>query len=229
MEKFTIYTDIDTLFDTRLSTIASISPAIASEILIGGIGKYISRQTNNFDGMPENLFEQVYATRGIDIFRNSTATNVMSLLFNIHTETMKSFADIVPKMIINTYPYEFEMVDIRNVIAGLRTYVPVEDIKFIYKSNKELTPAYIDKEVGLMVKYDGLEWIETQLGTKKLLKTYIGDILMYIPNIMFRTTKKRIVKKEFDDVIRVISKFIDLEVIDPINFCTIVSAQMQKK
>lgn len=167
-----IYTDLDTLFDTRLGVLNSISPEAA--VTMCRSPDYWNRDHTNWaeltKGMVTNeTFEERYRDRDNSILHTSIVTNIIPVLHSIlneyHNAKKDQAIDYEIAIEINIWPYELEVDELDELTQILQHEVLYPDLPIFYVSVPldELTPQYIDTHYSAMVFFDFHRWIKTHL------------------------------------------------------------------
>jgi len=214
--KNNIYTDFDTIFDTRLTTLALLFPEdVDTEIRSG----YLFRTSDGFEKIPHIPFKHIYATRNDTVLRLSDATGILDMInrtaFDINIKKLGMGDETDCKIIINIYPYtlcEEELDEIRNTL--MTCLFNSSNIIFMRKENIE--PKWIDENIEMFVSYSGADWLNENITNGKLLATSIVNTNMVIPNLF--TTTAQLNDDDLETFYKLTSPFVKLAIIDTYYF-----------
>ncbi len=151
-----IYTDLDTMYDTKLTVLNMIDSRLAIE--------YVSREYDIPDQIlyvNESVLDYYHKSGDKRILLGSKNSSVVDLI-----RTIVSDIDIKAKegggirgdlnLIINTYPYELNNDECNAIKEFHKQYILyLSDVKVIYK--KELDYGFLSS-LNIMIRRDGLDW-----------------------------------------------------------------------
>ncbi len=108
-----IYAELDCLFDTRLSAIASIDATLADKLLSHKDELYFKRLRDDFRDIfpdfPQSAYEKAYSERDVNTLLGSMPTEAMSEFSKFTFEfSQMSFGESSSdpiQLVVNTYPY----------------------------------------------------------------------------------------------------------------------------
>lgn len=189
-KKLSIYTDVDTILDTRAPIATRLDPN--SVIPFIDNDKYIHRVKDNFGNISYDVFRSYYNRRDASILPHAVPTAILSFIQDIYVETMFDIknSDIKEEVILylNLYPYQLVKEDIEKVVNLVITQVPGIAVQIMYKSYEELTPLWIQNHVGTMIMYDLPYWIEYHMQNGNLTKTFLVNITGIGPSLANNNT-----------------------------------------
>lgn len=180
-----VLVELDCLLDTRLGTIARLSPEAAVTALQNG---YHNRSIDTFTGVDSEAFKQLYAQRDEQTLMVSTVTNLTLSLARL----VAGIADQIfsrpfhngVEMIVNLYPYllneEVQTEIGRAIAARIVDHCPV---KLVRITPEELTPQHCKAAYAMMVMYDPHTWMN--LHAEAFKYTQIREIALLAPAIYF--------------------------------------------
>lgn len=227
LSKSIFLVDLDSIFDTRLGLLSVMFPNLATAVVHDK--SYYNRTSDRFefDGIVigHEFFRPYYDRRNKYLLKCSGVTLIPYLICNEiirHKTTMDNGECLEPcKIFVNTYPYKLLEEEKENIKAVFYQYLNEElEFEFIRRNNKQVTIDFIkDTGIDLILKYDGLAWIES-LDKKKLLGDPIKDTTICIPKIVNRYGNKiKDMEKDFLDVLREsLSLMLDFEFVDSYMF-----------
>lgn len=184
----TLYVEMDTILDTRLSCILeNYGPSKAIEVIESG---YHDRWVDNFIGIDYQDFQQRYKNRTKTVLRHALMTPICNVIQEFVLGTLKNnhntpFA-LYPKICLNIYPYDLndsEIKVIRDVIVS--TTKNRCDVEIVSMSVEQLTPSVINSSYSLMVMYDYDKWLETHSSNGNFKKIGCPDVGLFSP-MMFK-------------------------------------------
>lgn len=223
LSKSIFFMDLDSIFDTRLGLLSIMFPNLATAVVHDK--SYFNRTSDKFefDGVviTHDFIKPYYDRRNKNLLKCSGITLIPYIIANEvvrHKTTIDNGECLDPcKIFINTYPYKLLDEEKNNVKTVFYQYLNEEiDFEFVYMHNKDITVDFIkDTGIDLILKYDGLSWIES-LDKKKLLGCPIKDTTICVPNIINTYGKNTgDLKKDFLDILRdSLSLMIDFEFVD---------------
>lgn len=180
LQTSTLYVELDTLFDTRLATLYSFGE---TRFKMAFTERYYTRISDDFPGITREEFNAVYAKRSKETIRNAVTlaqtfashkshmrrTDAMTPVIQLIIEFVLATTHQIqsspfhykPKIVLNTYPYEFTDEEAMGFIMALRALTGEKaDIEVITRSMEEVTPRYLKQDVALAVMYDYISWLE---------------------------------------------------------------------
>lgn len=226
-----IYTDLDSLLDTRHPIIYSLSEDIAVNILSNGY--YNNRIKDNFENISRDIFISLYRNRNKSILNMSTLTKVIEFIkYNFMSDlNIVDNEDRDYILYINTYPYiltDAEKEAFRYYFSDILEHkVNVEMINDSYES---LDLEWIKNNVTTIIRYDAMEWIEYNVSKSNLFVNPLLKTVIYGPKLFTGNIKSsEIEDKHFKDMVVTLSSFINYQPIDVDIFNTILSIEKNNK
>lgn len=212
-----IYVDIDALFDTRFALLSVLSP----ELTRGSLKTdYFKRKQDDFGFLPNKLFKQFYKKRNRDLLKLARPTGIISLIVE-HIDTIKMASavegaegDIV--VFVNINPYALNDDEVNELRLSLLPYfVNCKNILIMSKSN--IRPEWISKYCMMMVKYDGIDWVNRNIATGELIRHQLMETILYLPTMM--DGKEELTEADFEQVGKLAMPCIRLEWLETKDFC----------
>lgn len=224
--------DLDSILDTRLGTLARISPELARE---AAGEKYLKRETDKLGtvlGKPEHdeAFKRLYAERDTDTLKASVMSQIV-LMVNEMTrgweQLMKSTPHVEDIAVdLNVYPYKLsaeEKDELEKVVlhySALETQVSVIDVPI-----KRLTPRHLDSRYSSVIMYDFNGWMEYH--GKSLPENKIPSLTFIVPRLYPERppTEEEIKKEGFESIDAYtalqfgLAEFISIQAIPVEHFC----------
>lgn len=185
-----VYVDLDSLLDTRLGTVARLSPEDAVRLQCSP--EYYSREENLFEGVDTVAWNTLFKERDTETLSKSMATQMVLELKRIvsdiqadnHLRPLDQGRDKV-KITVNTYPYSLtpeERGDIEDVILShIDELCPVEVVRL---RPEDLTVQRIKDVYSVLIMYDYGEWLESQ--TQNFRKCQLTDVVLIAPTLWFK-------------------------------------------
>jgi hypothetical protein len=193
-----IYADIDTLFDTRLATLALIHENVALEALRSG---YHIRDFDEFPNVNHADFKELYATRDPEVLFNSPVTKIPDMIRDaikgMFKQTLETPFATKITLDINFYPYVVtEQVAASLINTFKEMTIGVADIRAVWIPPEKLSAKYCAEKYSLMIKYDYSEWIDHLAKTDELKRNPLTIVTLYCPRLYFvkRPTKQLEIK-----------------------------------
>lgn len=187
-----IYIELDSLIDSRLATFYNIDKELTKEFLESG--RYHSRIKDELSYISNHLFYKIYEQRDRDILKEVAPTKIVDLLKEYIIEAKRvnvEYNNSETTIYVNVYPYrllEAELEWLTKAFLGM-TFSSF-NIEIINKDITEVTPKWIHENVGVMVMYRGIRWIEYHMDNRNLLDRPIPDVGMITPAIIDGKYKK---------------------------------------
>lgn len=217
-----IYTDIDTLFDTRLCLLYLINPELATELVKSG--KYFERLKDNMGNMSWDIFKSFYKKRNKKLLELAIETNVLSKFirpdcYEKVTHSSNGNGGFI-KVYVNTYPYMLNNneKDILTKLVNSKLYGG--DVEMIYKHPKEVKPEWVYEKVASMFMYDGLHWLNYHSSTGDICRHSLPSVMLMVPTIIENSIPSHLITKTYLMSIEEATKnYIMLTFADTIYFC----------
>lgn len=178
-----VIVDLDSIFDTRLGTIALFDPKTALELIKKP--EYVIRMHDDFSGLithPEwnqEDYDFNYKNRNIATLSYSKITGMVfglrKMFIEIYSELSNDPEHESMELTINLYPYKLSKEEKEDVFLCLREFMPeVVDIKFTWVPPQRLSPKYLKPRYTHFVTYHFNEWLNLHFG-KELSKEELLD------------------------------------------------------
>ena len=151
-----IYTDLDTLYDTKITLLNMIDPRLIRE--------YLSREYDILDHilyLSNKAFDKIYKDRDKRVLIGSKNSSIVDLIRRIVSDidTKNKTTTVIPSvmtLVINTYPYKLDAEEKSIMREFMSRYIlHLSDIDIIYK---ETIDSELMNKINIMVKRDGLKW-----------------------------------------------------------------------
>jgi hypothetical protein len=230
-----LYVDLDALLDTRLATLALIDPKLVPMALEAN---YFERQVDEFPLVDSPLFKKLYETRDRDILSQAGFTKVLKFLQEtvrqLYFQTLDTPFTSEILVDVNIYPYVLKREELEALMKCLMAVIGKGcAVRFIRKSDEELTPKLCNETYSLMVRYQYDKWIDEMCKDdgKDIRRYRLSGITLIGPQIFIRKpTPNEIAnfraKKQdpFRLTERLFSPIINLQLITLSTFCIDVDA-----
>ena len=185
-KKFSIYTDVDTILDTRAPIAIRLDPK--SVIPFIDSEQYLYRVRDNFGNVSYDVFRSYYARRDASILPHSAPTAILGFIKQHYDEVMFDIKnkDLEEDVIIyvNLYPYRLNKNEINKIVDLVLTQVPGSIVELIFETYETLTPEWVKAHVGSMFMYDLPYWIEYHTQNTNLTKTFLLNIMGIAPSLV---------------------------------------------
>jgi len=170
--KMTIYTELDTMFDTRLP--------IVTEVHDVGKENYINRTNDNFDFIGEDAFKILYNKRERYHLYKAKPTLMFEEIGNIANTMIKENEGVGIELVLNVYPYELMPMEVCNFMELMEEAYP-----FCKITIADMKPTYhILSRYNVTVCYTGLELLEDAF--RHDVNSLASDASLIIPTITSR-------------------------------------------
>lgn len=163
-----IYTDIDTLLDTRLTVLKQLDPVALNEMVTKD--NYWLREHTNWevltDGRVTNeQFNEAWASRGNDVLIDATMTAITlpmkSIILHHQVNQDEGVSSDALMLVVNQWPYKLGTEVQEALTVALRHYL-VEDIliRFVDIPFEELTPTVLLNDYHQAIMFETHRWIK---------------------------------------------------------------------
>jgi hypothetical protein len=151
-----IYTDLDTLYDTKITLLNMIDPRLVRE--------YLSREYDILDHtlyLSNKAFDKIYRERDKRVLIGSKNSSIIDLIRKIVSDidTKNKTTSAIPSVLhltINTYPYKFDDDEISAMKEFMSKYVLyLSEVNIIYQ---ETIDDNLLSKINIMIRRDGLKW-----------------------------------------------------------------------
>ena len=212
-EKFSAcLVDLDSLFDMRAAALVTLfKPEYFTKELEKG---YTTRLLDEFTYLPADKFRELINNRDRSLLEQAVLTPVVQLLKDFINGTVLNYinspSDLLPKIVLNVYPYELseeDMVLINKALVGITEEKC--DTEVISMSDEELTPKYIKNNFSMVIKYYHTQWLELHSKNELLKKTPCPDITLIAPALYYN--RKLTVEEEKDYKLKGLNFFTEVE------------------
>lgn len=183
-----LYTDLDTIYDTKITLINMIDPRLVRE--------YLSREYDILDHtlyLSDKAFDKIYNERDKRVLIGSKNTSIVDLIRKIVSDidTKNRTSPTIPSLItltINTYPYKLDADEIKDMKIFMSRYIlHLNDIDIIYK---ETIDSELMNKINIMIKRDGLKWF---MDNRLLNPTFkLPNLKLIVPDDMVKTNLTKI-------------------------------------
>jgi len=221
-----ILVELDSLFDTRLPLVYMLSPTIAGKI--SKDGSYTKRLKDTFGNISEDIFKPIYKQRNKSLLMLGTPTEMFNLVKE-YIITAKYANDSLGvsrnlTVYINIYPYKLTVIEQSNIVSSFKNSVDnTIAVKIVSMNIPELTPAWVEDNVGYLIMYNGLDWLEYHISMQTLVNKPLLEVSLLVPTIVAYTTPDRDITKDLlESMMRYTSTVIRLGMINNKYFSQIV-------
>lgn len=160
-----MYTDLDSLYDTKFELLKSINPNLAYDLLHSG--RYHIRNTENFGPITSDMFYPLWSKRTKKLFLVSRPTNLMLLINDFYKDmyNMEELGDMLLKfkLIINIAPYKLTKEEYKLLELKYAEMLPNCRVECVDIPVEELSTKWVVANVGAMFVYDFIKWCNYRL------------------------------------------------------------------
>lgn len=182
----TIGIELDCILDTRIGTIARLSPLNAKLQLENN---YRNRMQDIFEGLNMSAYKELYARRDQITLSMSFQTKMLQLLREIVSklteQSVKRPYHDGAKVVVNYWPYRLTPTEIKAYQANI--FLGLGRICQVYMRSiapEDLTPRYVKSNYSLLVLYDYDAWMSAQ--AKNFEKSRCPEIALFSPALFFK-------------------------------------------
>lgn len=231
INKTGFYLDLDTLLDTRLSTVLSLTNTDEQKFKI--IRDWPTREVDSFSHCSYLEFNEEFKKRNKTVLLKSSVTNASDMISEFVKETLTSNTSepqkSKPAIYLNTYPYNLDENEHAVLLAVLRRITAdISDIAFISKAPNELTPTWFKSKVAIALYYNPFEWLEIHAASGSLKERACPEVTMYSPKLYHR---ERLQVEDDTDVfaqsLLYIKPFVNLNFVKPSVFSSKLGLRKQ--
>lgn len=194
-----VYTDLDSLLDTRHALLYCIDPELSKRVIDNL--SYRNRKRDQFENLSMDIFRTLYRNRGKSLLEITKPTHISGLISkHIITEMRDLSNDGIFKIYVNTQPYDLTDEEVSELLTLLcRMFPEFIGIEIVNMSYDEVDPNWIkDNEIKTMFMYEAMAWLEYQNSTTKILTNPIGtSVMLYGPDIVEANMKDELLTMEF--------------------------------
>jgi len=218
---FDILVDLDTLFDTRLPILYAIDKDSVLPMLEDGT--YYTRDIDEIGDIAYDVFKGYYKNRDKRVLLISQPTPMVGLVSEYIMKSSQQklvTGDAGPiTLYINTYPYDLEDGEIDSIKDDLSGIAPDVNIVMTSKSIEELQPVWVESNLGAVIKYDGIEWLDYHIADGSLTKTPILDTVLLCPYLSYSRNDDKDKKEIYDVILESMNTLIGLSFIKMEFYC----------
>lgn len=229
-----ILIDLDTILDTRLSTLSLLDRDLTLMLIEDN---YFNKRLYDEFGYIDNYsFKQVYKDRNLKTLSKSYITKMTELLSIeidlISSKKMQSGLTNVVNVDVNIYPYKLNKAISKKITNAIYKTLLTDNvyINLVSIANEELTMKLIESKYDVVIKYDGLEWLDYLLTVKKdnapSSKLYVPALLQ--EPIQFNSVKA--LENLLNSVSELYKPYIDITFISVefFNYNSIITEKIKK-
>lgn len=163
---FNVYTNLDTLFDTRLGLIRHYLPDKVDSVFEHRL--YWDRRYTNWTRCTKGaITEQMVTglTTNDEVLRESRITGILEYILHLtllHRENIgRNLVDKPLCLVIDTHGYTFDDTEKEALREMLCTVIqtPTFKVTFVDQGLKHLTPEFVDESYGALVIYNAMDWL----------------------------------------------------------------------
>lgn len=195
-ESSILYTDLDSLFDTRLATLHRFGLETVDRVIRNG---YFTRICDEFDGVPPEKFQEAYDQRNLETLKQAMITPVIEMINLFAKQTLVAVVASPfrrqPKVYLNIYPYvldeAFEKQIIMGLVAATKNNV---DVELVNINPEDLTPKYVKENFVQIIMYGYNTWLDIHSANKNFADTQCPQVSLFAPALMRSQEMTKIMK-----------------------------------
>lgn len=178
--------DIDTLLDTRASTLLKIDPKGFEDVLKLG---YHSRLSDTFLPIGQERFRQAYLNRDASLLKGSIGTPAIRLVqrFVKQTITAAMTSPYVrrPRVDINVHPYVLTEEQGNQLVEAIGTRLDgYSDVRVVNYNIQQLTPALVKRDYVQLMLYHWVDWLVEPTHKDELASGILRPIALIGPALL---------------------------------------------
>lgn len=181
-----IYTDLDSLYDTRLACIEQLDSELAKELLEGG---WNSRINDKIQGIDQTLYEELYSLRSEETLELAVPTYVKDAIGSWILQA-KSAMDGTPfggycEVFVNVFPYRLSKTKAQEIAKSISKAYPDDTrVRAINIHPHLITPSDVRRLFSAMFMIDWMPWLEHFAQEGDLKKIPLADVSLIVPKLM---------------------------------------------
>ena len=220
--KKNLYIELDTLIDTRLNMIIGLDKDLAIDWFNNG---WKSRKSDTYSYLSTDTFTRLYENRDRDALTAPLTTHMIDLINDFAKkatlEDREAGGDGIITIFLNTYPYDLSDKELDALTIGFGCKF-LDNVKIECIHMKDVSVGWVNLNVKMMIKYDGLKWLEKRNLFEGMSNT-LPDTILVVPDIVNDNTMLKEDGKdvELNQLKEVLSPIIQVEFIDIGMFCFI--------
>lgn len=228
---YNLYTDADTLFDTRYELIRLINQHEANKILRDG--SYHNRTTELYGNITWEMFKPLWDKRTKMLLKNAVPTGMFRVIRDQYLQCVMdpTYTDVLNDMTlyVNIYPYKLTEEEKKHIEETVARVMPNCSVYAISKSWEELTANWMVTNMGYIFMYSYMDWINYQITTGNY-HLGLNRIEAYIPGVVRPELSSKADAKDVMALEEKSKMFAKLSIIDVAHFCLrLVTAKPKKE
>lgn len=179
------YTDMDSLYDTRLATLDLLDSSIAKMALKDD---YLNREEDVFPYVDKQIFKSLYETRDLEVLERAMPTKAIEIIREFIRIALKQNIDSpvvgAVEVYVNVYPYKVEKSVATEMCKALfHAFGSQVSIHMLNLSPEKVTPGFFADNISVAMMYDYDEWLEVHAKNDNLRKRQIPNVTLHGPKI----------------------------------------------
>ena len=179
------YTDMDTLYDTRLATLDLLDSSIAKMALKND---YLNRDEDKFPYVDRDIFKSLYETRDLEVLERAMPTKAIEIIREFIRIALKQNIDTpnmgVVEVYVNVYPYKVEKSVATEMCKALfHAFGSQVSIHMLNLRPELVTPKFFSETIAVAMMYDYDQWLEIHAKNDNLRKNQIPSVTLHGPRI----------------------------------------------
>lgn len=174
-----IYTDLDSLFDTRAVFLGLLTNQ--GEYSLGKYD-YHRRIRDNFGTLSDKIFHYYYKYRTNKVLNVAPPTNVLTIIKDYLVDNSTDLKDGLETILyVNEYPYNLSASEMTLMTAVITKNLPGVTVKFIGVRLQDLKASWVAEKINLFISYTAVEWLNYVLSSKQILDHPLLNVMMLAP------------------------------------------------
>ncbi len=180
-----LYTDLDTIYDTRLATLELVHPKLPRLAIEQG---YFERKQDIFPMVSKENFEKLYANRNTETLELALPSKAMHFIPHFvktaFPESINNPWNEEVAIYVNVYPYKIDKNTARRMLEPLsKLTAGGAVVNMLNIPTKSLTLRYCQNTFGAMMVYDYQNWLDEVSKTGEFNKVAIPNVVLIAPKL----------------------------------------------
>lgn len=210
-----LYVDIDSLFDTRLSVLYLLNRTVAEEEVSSN--RYRKRIRDNFGPISADVFRAFYNRRSERVLELAAPTRILEFIKIHFGDVLSDIKNLGMEeeltMYINVHPYDLSIEEMERLEEAFSNQLGENRVKVIKLDYDEISPAWIMQHVGCVFMYDMNKWLEYHSATGELYNIPLVKVQCYAPTILTSSGDNKINKDYFKALQEQMSMIVDYQLV----------------
>lgn len=226
-----VYTDLDTIFDTRLVMLSALTQYGKKKIGNYNIKDYFTdRIRDNFGTLSDKIFHIYYKYRNKAILQHARPTYIVDIIKSYYIDLMEDIPNNPEaNLYINIYPYNLTKDERDVILEVLLILFDNVNIHFLDINPLELDAKWVSDKIGMYVSYFTMDWLEYITAHKQFLKHPLINVIAIAPTrVKGYTISKNLNNKLLSELTMTFATIINIKFLSPLAFTPIPTNSSSK-